>query len=163
MAKNGLDDGLSPGVNLFPLLAAQLADHAAFGIEISGDRAPQGRRRLSVGQATGGDVGINASLLAALDVLLAAVARIRRHHSRQCTGIVGDALQHRHQMLRVRRLVADTDRHDHLMVAIDSGLAVVALNPTAIGFHDVAVGIGEIALRFGIRLTGCRGWQPRAY
>lgn len=98
-------------------------------------------------QTPGGDVGINPLIGAYLNVGLAPAARIRSHHSGQRTGGYSDALE---QLLRkslrlqlqvfdIRRLVAHAQRHDQLMVAVDSQLAVVALDVVAIGFHHVAI------------------------
>lgn len=53
-------------------------------------------------------------------------------------------------MLDVWRLVADAHRHDHLVIAIDGRLAVVALRHVPVTLHDVAVGISEIPLRTGL-------------
>ena len=79
-------------------------------------------------ESAGGDVGVNAALIGAdPDVVLAPVTRIHRHHRRQCAGAGDDALQHGLQVLDIRRLVAHVYRHNHLMVAVDSHLAVVAL------------------------------------
>ena len=52
-------------------------------------------------------------------------------------------------MLWVWRLVADAHRHDHLVIAIDGRLAVVALQQFPVALHDVAVGIGKVPLRTG--------------
>jgi hypothetical protein len=86
---------------------------------------------------------------AGLGVVLAPVARIHRHHVRQCTGAGGDALQHWLQVLDIRRLVAHAHRHDHLVVAVDSQLAVVGLQIGPAGLHQVALRIGEVPLRLG--------------
>ena len=59
------------------------------------------------------------------------------------------ALQHGHQVLWIRRLVADAHRHDHLVIAIDGRLAVVALQQVAVAFHDMAVWIRVVPLRSG--------------
>lgn len=42
-------------------------------------------------------------------------------------------------MHRIAGLIADTDRHDRLVVAIHGGLAVVDLNPAVTASEDVAV------------------------
>ena len=85
-----------------------------------------------MGQATGGDVGVNALIGAGLGVVLAPVAGICRERIGQSGGCGSDALQHRSQVLNVGRLVAHAHRHDHLVVAVDSYLAVVALDVVAI-------------------------------
>ena len=78
--------------------------------------------------------------------------RGRCEHIRQSASCGRDAVQHGIQVLHIRRLVAHAHRHDHLMVAVDSQLAVLALDVMAIGFHEVAVGVGEIPL-------GLLGWR----
>jgi len=80
-----------------------------------------------VRQPTGGDVGINAEVLAADCVVLTPVARIQGHDLGQGTGCGCDALQHGFAVLDIRRLVAHAHRHDHLVVAVDGQLAVAAL------------------------------------
>ena len=63
-------------------------------------------------------------------------------------------------MLHIRRLVAHAHRHDHLMVAINDQLAVVALDVVAIGFHEVAVGVGVgEAFREAVIPLGLLGWR----
>jgi len=59
-------------------------------------------------------------------------------------------------MLNVRRPVAHAQRHDHLMVAVDGQLAVVALDVVAVGLHQVAVGVGEIPHRVNLTAEMCR-------
>ena len=70
--------------------------------------------------------------------------------SGQAAGVGDRALQHGFELLDVWRLVADAHRHDHLVIAIDCRLAVVALQHVPITLHDVAVGISEIPLRTGL-------------
>lgn len=96
--------------------------------------------------AAGGGVRINALIAAGVGVVLTPVAGIQRDHVRQGTGAGSDPLQHGLQVLHVGRLVADAHRHDHLMVAVDGQLAVVALKIGATGLHQMAFGVGEIPL-----------------
>ena len=77
----------------------------------------------------GGDVGIQPTLLAGLEVGGAAVARIRSEQLGQLAGVGLDSLHHRHEVHGVAGLVADANGHDHLVVTIDGGLDVVALDP----------------------------------
>jgi hypothetical protein len=58
----------------------------------------------------------------------------------------------REQAHRIARLVADADRHAHLVIAIDCSLAVVALDPAVTAFEDMAVGVGEIGWTLGFGL-----------
>ncbi len=83
-------------------------------------------------QAAGSDVRINALFSAGLGDVLAPVARIHRHHRRQGPGAGSDPLQHGLQVLDIRRLVAHASRHDHLVMAADRQLAVVALDVVSI-------------------------------
>jgi len=50
-----------------------------------------------------------------------------RHHCEQGSGADADALQHRHPVLHIRWLDAHAHRHDHLVVAVNSHRAVLAL------------------------------------
>ena len=88
-----------------------------------------------MGQSTCSDVGINPLLGAGLGVVLAPIAGICREHIGQSAGCCSDALQHRLQMLNVRRLVAYADRHDQLMIAVRRELAVVYLQIGANRLH----------------------------
>ena len=49
---------------------------------------------------------------------------------------------------------------DHLRRRVDRRLRIVALDEAVLGFHDAAFGIGEVLLRFGVRLFGWRGGGP---
>ena len=104
-----------------------------------------------MGQPACGDEGDDALIAADLDVRLAHVARVHRHHLRKRTGCGRDALQHGLQVLDIRRLVAHPDRHDHLLVAVHRQLADIALQVRPNGLHVVAVGVDEVAL-------GLLGW-----
>ena len=105
----------------------------------------------------GGDVGIQLTLLAALDAVCAAVIGIREQLVWQLAGIGEDPLQHGQQMGGITGLVADPNRHDHLVVSIDRHLAVVTLDPAVSAFEDVAVGIGVAE---GPRSGSCVGLCP---
>ena len=93
-----------------------------------------------MGQPTRRDVGINPLFCAGLGVVLAPVAGICRERIGQSGGCGSDALQQllrrslrlRLQVFDVGSLVAHAHRHDHLVVAVDSYLAVVALDVVAI-------------------------------
>lgn len=45
------------------------------------------------------------------------------------------------------------------MVAIDSGLSIIALDPAIRSLEDVAVWVGVIALSLRFGVPGCIGWQ----
>ncbi len=95
----------------------------------------------------GGDIGIDAALLTGFEVGDAAVTRICCQRCWQLGDIGVDSLHHGQQVHGVAGLVADADRHDHLVVAIDSGLGIVPLDPTVSSLEDVAVTIWEVPLR----------------
>lgn len=121
-----------------------------------------------MGQTTGGDGGINSLLGAELSVGLAPVARIRGDHNGERTSCSRDALHQllrrslrlRQQMFDIGRLVAHTQRHDHLMVADDSQLAVVALDVMTIGRQPLR---GSLWLQMTISIReiplGLLGWR----
>ena len=88
----------------------------------------------------GGDVGLQTPLLAGFQVGGAAVAGICNEGIRQLTGVGLDPLQHGQQVDRIAGLVAYANGHDHLVVAIDGGLGVVALDPAVRSLEDVARG-----------------------
>ena len=52
---------------------------------------------------------------------------------------------------------------DHLRRRVDRRLRIVALDEAVLGFHDAAFGIGEVLLRFGVRLFGWRGGGPARF
>ena len=104
-----------------------------------------------MGQPASGDVGVDALIAAGLGVVLAPIARVHRHHLRQRTGCGRDALEHGLQVLDIRRLDAYPHRHDHLVVTVHRQLSVVALQVRPTRLHEVAVGVGEVAL-------GLLGW-----
>ena len=105
----------------------------------------------------GGDVGIQPFSLTGFQVGGAAVAGIRNQGIRQLPSVGLDSLQHGQQVNRIAGLVADADRHDHLVVTVDRGLAVVALDPAVSSFEDVAVGVSEVALRVGFGVADAIG------
>ena len=47
---------------------------------------------------------------------------------------------------------------DHLRRRVDRRLRIVALDEAVLGLDDAAFGIGEVLLRFGVRLFGWRWW-----
>jgi hypothetical protein len=51
---------------------------------------------------------------------------------------------------RITGLVADVDRHDHVVVTIDCHRAVVSLNPATTAVEDVALGGGEVLWALGV-------------
>ena len=120
--------------------------------------------------AGGGEVGIQPALLARLDVACAAVARVDDHLLGQLAGVRHDPLHHRNEVVLVRCLIADPDRHDDLVGAIDRRLAVVALDSAVPTLEDVAFGVrvggafraAVIALGVGFGIAGGRGGQVAA-
>jgi hypothetical protein len=55
-------------------------------------------------------------------------------------------LEHRDEVLGVRRLVRCALAHDHVPLVVDGDVAVVRLGELAATLHDAAVGIREVAL-----------------
>lgn len=94
--------------------------------------------------SAGEDIGLQPSLLAGFQVGAAAVAGIRNQSIRQLPSVGLDSLQHRQQMICVAELVADADRHDHLVDTVDRSLAVVTVVPAVSSFEDLAVGISVL-------------------
>jgi hypothetical protein len=94
---------------------------------VPGQRPAFRRQWLPMWEPAGSDVGVNGLIAAGLDGRLTPVARVHRHHIRQCAGCGRDALQHGQQVLDIRRLVAHPNRHDNLVVTVHRRLAVVAL------------------------------------
>lgn len=59
-------------------------------------------------------------------------------------GLSGSWLHHGEEVAGVTSLVAESDRHDHLLVASDGGQVVVPLNPPLSSFEDGPVGMREV-------------------
>lgn len=112
---------------------------------------------LAVLLAAGGDVGVELPVLTGFQVGGAAVAGIGDQGIGPLTGVGLDPLQHGQQVHRIACLVAHPDRHDHLVVAIDGDLGVVALHPTVSGLEDLAIGIRKVSLCLGFGVAGCIG------
>ncbi len=87
----------------------------------------------------GGDIGIDVALLAALQVGGDAVPLICRQRCWQVSNVSQDSPQYGRQVHGVVGLVADADRHDHLLAPIDSDLGAVPLDPTVSSLEDMAV------------------------
>ena len=111
----------------------------------------------------GGDVRIKSVLLTGLQIGGAAVTRICREIAWKPAGVGQGPLEPGQQMHRIAGLVAHADGHDHLVISIDSGLAVVALNPAVVDLENVAVGVGDVALGLGSGVAGGIGGQLAAW
>ena len=109
--------------------------------------------------AADGDVGVELPVLTGFQVRGAAVTGVGDQAIGSLTGVGLDPLVHGQQVHRITGLVAHPDRHDHLVVAIDGGLGVVALHPAVSALEDVAVGIREVPLRGGFGVAGCIGGE----
>ncbi len=96
--------------------------------------------------AAGGDVAVEALVLAGIQVGGAAVAGVRDQGIGPLTGVGLDAVAH-------------PDRHDHLVLAFDGCIGGVAQNPPITAFEDVTDGIRKTALRGGFGLACRIGWE----
>jgi len=76
-----LHDHLALAVDLLSHLTSEPAYHPLFNIGMSGQRTPL--RWLTMGQATGDDVGVNVMITSGPGVFLVPVARIKGQHLRQ--------------------------------------------------------------------------------
>jgi hypothetical protein len=104
------------------------------------------------------DVRIDAPLLAVLRVSPAPVTRIECHHHRHRAGVSRNACRHWYQVFNIRRLAAHPQRHDQLVVMVRQ-LAVVALQVTSAGLHQMAVGVGvDAVFREAVIALGLVGW-----
>ncbi len=139
LAKHWFNNGLAQGVDRLASLGSELAVHPTAGIKGFPQSAPRWPWPLTVMLPAGGDIGIDAALFAGFQVGGIAVTRICRQRCWQLAGVGVDSLQHGQQVHGVAGLVADADRHDHLVVAIDSGLDILPLDPTVSSLEDVAV------------------------
>jgi len=158
LPKHRLHDRLARGVDRLAAHGTQLAIHPSPGIEVSRRSPPRWSGPMPVLLPARGDVGIQPSLFAGFQVGGAAVARIRDQRIWLLASVRLDPLQHRQQMHRIAGLIADADRHDHLVVSVHRGLSVVALDPAVSAFEDVAIGVGEVPLggRLGVAGGGGR-------
>lgn len=73
------------------------------------------------------DQDIRSKLIAERSMTLSPVAGVRGRDLWRATAVVDHLLKHWTEVLRVRRLVGDGVRHDHLRVLVDRKLTVVAL------------------------------------
>ena len=98
-------------------------------------------------------VRVDAAIFQLQQIRLVAVARIGQYHRRLDPKRLVDLVEHPHQLTLVAGLWPHLSRDDDLVLPIDRHLRVVALlESLAAGLHDLALGIGEIALRlrFGL-------------
>ena len=82
---------LSLGIDVGTFDASELEGHAGNSIGFLVQRDPFRRRWLTVRNATGGTVDVNALIVVGLGVVLAPIARIQRHHLRLGTGAGRDS------------------------------------------------------------------------
>ena len=97
---------------------------------------------------------VDAAIFQLQQIRLVAVARIGQYHRRLDPKRLVDLVEHPHQLTLVAGLWPHLSRDDDLVLPIDRHLRVVALlEPLAAGLHDLALGIGEIALRLRLGLA----------
>ena len=154
LIEHRLDDRLAQGVNVLTGLGSELSIHPAAAIKICLRPSLRLPWPLAVLLAAGGDVGDEAPVLAGFQVGGAAVTGVRDQGIRQLTAFGLDPLLHGLQVHCIAGLVAHADGHDHLVVAIEVGLCVVALHPAVSALENVADGVREIPLRAGVGVTG---------
>ena len=98
------------------------------------------------------DVAADASLLQLLHVRFGEVPLIRRELLRRAADVRLDLRDDRRKEWRVDLRREDRLGDDDLMLGIDGELRVVALDESVADLQDAALGIGEVALRLGLRL-----------
>ena len=100
------------------------------------------------------DVRVDAAVLQLQQIRLVAIARIGQYHRRFDPKRFVDPVEQPHQLTLIASLWAHLSRDDDLVLPIDRHLRVVALlESLAAGLHDLALGIGEIALRLRLGLA----------
>ena len=100
------------------------------------------------------DVRVDAAVLQLQQIRLVAIARIGQYHRRFDPKRFVDPVEQPHQLTLVAGLWPHLSRDDDLVLPIDRHLRVVALlESLAAGLHDLALGIGEIALRLRLGLA----------
>ncbi len=104
----------------------------------------------------GGDIAGDAAPGELGEVLVRAVAGIGRSFLRQAAGIGLDGVEQGRELVLIARRIAERAGNDDLVVGIDRGLGIVALDEAVLGAQDAAVRVGEVALRLilGERVLG---------
>ena len=94
-------------------------------------------------------MGIDTALLQCHQVRLVAATRIGQHTTSGCPSKVSfTSSSIGHQMTRGAGVRIDLRRHNELLLPIDHDLCVVTLlEPIGRCLHDLALGVGEVALR----------------
>ena len=117
-------------------------------------REPPVLRPASAGilRASRGDISVDASACQSFEVGLAAITRVSRGLLGLAAQVFFDAADKRNKLALIAHAWRKGVRHDDLRCAIDGGLRVVALDIAVFRKQDAAIGIGEVALGFCIRL-----------
>src|SRR5690606_33163052 len=105
VAKHWLDDGLALLVDGGALPGGQLPSHPLLRRHVRGRPSPDLRRMLAVLGPAGRDVRIDAQLLDRSNVLFGEVAGVCTRLRRRLAAALDHTLDHRHQVLDVRRLI----------------------------------------------------------
>ena len=110
-------------------------------------------QRPMVALATTRDIRLDSLGLAALDVLVAEIARIGQQRPRPTYHLLPliKASKRRRKLLLVIGVVADVLRHNQVAVDVHRRLRVVALHKALRGRHDARLLIGEVDLVLGPR------------
>src|SRR5512138_2303508 len=101
---------------------------------------------LPVFLTTCGNVAVNVTPFKFLEIVFRTIPGISRQFPSLSACVLFNLGYHRRQLVRVRSIVGDCLRHDHLAIGIHSRLNVVSLNKPVVAFHDPALGIGEVGL-----------------
>src|SRR5580658_9476184 len=109
------------------------------------------------------DIGVDLAFLHRRKVGVGAIARVRRQLRRLLAQIGFDGVGDRRQLMLIALLRVEAVGDDHLRRRVDRRLRIVALDEAVLGFHDAAFGIGEVLLRFGVRLFGWRAGGPAGF
>lgn len=102
--------------------------------------------------ASSGDVGVNSALLHRGEVGVRAIAGVGRDLIGLAAHVGFDGVYHRRQLMLVASVGVEAMGDDHLSLGVYRRLRVLALDEAVLGLHDVALGIGEVLLRFRVRV-----------
>lgn len=113
--------------------------------------------------SSGRDVTANVASLELAEVALRAVASVGRDLLRLSSSVALHVREHRVEHVDVVLLIGQVVSNDDLVVRVHRELPVVALHVAVGGLQDLAVGVGEVALRFvsGRSSSSACSNQPR--
>ncbi len=150
LSKDRFGQGLAKPITAPPTRSCQLRTHCR---DARAFRAAASQRiGIAVPLSAGGDVSIDAMASQHREVALGAVTGIGGKLIRLPTGVRLDLLEHRLELTHIGGAVADALCDDHRRLGVHGRLRVVGLHEllAALG-HDLALGIGEVALSLRLR------------